>query len=132
MSIWAVTSRTKAGAEAGTAAIRCLSETGASGTSTRCRCAIAASTAFSFLATTSAPRRPYVLRIDCLTASIAASRSITLLIAKKQVCNTVLVRLPMPAVRATALASTVHNSHSSSMRRRCIGSGRCANTSFAE
>jgi hypothetical protein len=69
---------------------------------------MAASTAFSFLATTSAPRRPYVLRIDCLTASMAASRSITLLMAKKQVCSTVLVRLPMPAVRATLLASTVH------------------------
>ena len=128
-SITEVTSRTKAGAWSGTGGIIPTSEAGSSGTSTRCRWATAASTAASFLATTSAPRRPYVLRIDFLTSSMAASRGMTLLIAKKHVWRTVLVRLPMPAVRATELASTVHSSQLNSIRRSCMRRGRRPNSS---
>jgi len=64
-----------------------------------------------------------------LTASMASSRGITRLIAKKQVCRTVLVRLPMPAARATVPASIVHSSTPRSMIRCCRGRGRRANSS---
>ena len=49
----AVTSRTKRGASAGTGASRWWKLVVSCGTSTRCRCATAASTAWWFFATTS-------------------------------------------------------------------------------
>jgi len=127
-SMDAVTLRTNSGAPAGTGGIIDVSETGTAGTSTRCNSDTEVSTASSFLATTSAPLRAYVLRMVCLTFSIAASRGITLLIAKKQVCSTVLVRRPIPALRATIRASTVHSSMPRSMIRCCIGRGSISNT----
>ncbi len=108
-SMDAVTSRTNSGAVFGTGGIMPFLPIGASGTSIWCRFSTVASTAASFLATTSAPFLVYVLRMVFLTSSMASARGSTLLIAKKQVCSTVLVRRPMPALRATMLASIAHS-----------------------
>jgi hypothetical protein len=59
------------------------------------------STAAKLRLTTSAPFLPYVFSIAFLIWAIASSRGRTPEIAKKQVCMTPLMRLPMPVSSAT-------------------------------
>ena len=103
--IFAVTSRTNAGAWAGTIGGRSKRLVAAAGTATSNRRASVLSTASKLRRTTSAPLVPYVFSIDALMRLIASSRGSTPEIAKKQVCSTVLIRPPRPLSRATAEAS---------------------------
>ena len=105
--IAAVTVRTKSGACAGTVGGRSRVAVTRLGTSTRCSADSVWSTAAWLRATTSAPRRAYVLPIAALTAVTASSRGSTPEMAKKHVCSTVLVRPASPASRATRSASMV-------------------------
>ena len=127
----AVTSRTNCGASTGTVGGRPRVAVTRLGTVTRWSAASVWSTAAWLRATTSAPRRPYVLVIDVLIALIASSRGSTPEMAKKQACSTVLVRPASPASRATRSASMVWTSMALARICSCTGRGNCAQTSAA-
>ena len=118
--ISAVTFCTKSGASAGTGGRMSKVLVTVGGTFTSCNCARAASTAAKFFFTTDSPRLPKVFSIACLIAAIASSLGNTPLIAKKQVCITVLIRPPRPAPCATLRPSITYSLSWRSTMCRCV------------